>query len=325
MQVDSADAWQPPSGKVWLEIGHGSRRKYGPYQADAFGFVRFPFMPQFFQVRWNFRVWGPRGKTTLAYELKTEGYQVVMELPAPIVPAESAVPIRVETLQGRGVVHLDLVQHGQRIWSQKAKIHDGKSKFLLKLPKGLQGLCSVQVYTEFYFPGEVYDTRLLWVGGLRDKAPLLKTLRRHLVHRGDGMRILEIEKFARRKVPSAQLRPWVEHLFAIAKARFVAPELFFDSSKQRQTQLRSFQGTFRNATLFFLGGLGGVVLVGMFGWMFWGYRRDQRLIRDAAEQGVGELESRGFFIIILALLVLALIFATILYLFWAMKWTYDFL
>ncbi|MBU49185.1 MAG: hypothetical protein CL920_10850 [Deltaproteobacteria bacterium] len=300
----------------------------GPYKSDEWGFIRFPYVPQFFQVQWGVQLTSGKYVSELPLAIKTDGYQLSMELQTVLLPespsGKQTLSLSVDTLLRKGDLHVDLVQYGQRLFSRKYSIKGGKSQIDLTIPSTIKGLCSVQVYTEFFFPGEVYDARLVYIGK-PNKAKILKQLQKHLVHRGDGMRILDLDPFRQHKVRPERMEAWSRRLFAFSKARFVAPLLLHDSTKKRLRQLRVFQGKFRARTLLFLGGLGGIVILGMLGSMLWGYRRDQIAIRRAAEEDLGELESRGFFMIVLAFLIIAMIFATILYLFWAIKWTYDFI
>ena len=313
--------WETPSHRVWLELREGMSR-LGTYPAkEVQGIVRFPYVPQFFRVGFDTTVWGRSGRSQQAIEMKTEGYQMMAEPRQVLVAEEGVLFVRVDSLQTTAPLHIDLVRHGRRLWSTQRTLQDGRSEVSLKIPKGIKGLITLQVYTEFYFPGEVYDARLLYVGA-SDEQALRGALRKHLVERGDGMRLLEIESFPSPSRPQA-LEVWARAIFSFAKARFTPPSLLYDSSKDRLSSLRRYQHDFRRRTLMTLGGLGSFVLLGMFLWMFLGYRRDQaRLDEFTKEEGI-RIKGRGTAMIFLAILMVAVIFASILYLFWAIQWKYD--
>lgn len=320
-QKADTTVWETPSHRVWLELREGMSR-LGTYPAkEVQGIVRFPYVPQFFRVGFETTVWGRLGRSQQAIEMKTEGYQMLAEPRQVLVAEGGTLFVRVDSLQATAPLHIDLVQHGRRLWSTQRMLQDGRSEVSLKIPKGIKGLITVQVYTEFYFPGEVYDARLLHVGGADEQA-LRGALRKHLVERGDGMRLLEIESFPSPS-RSQDIEGWARAIFSVAKARFTPPSLLYDSSKDRLSSLRRYQHDFRRRTLMTLGGLGSFVLLGMFLWMFFGYRRDQaRLDEFTKEEGI-RIKGRGTAMIFLAILMVAVIFASILYLFWAIQWKFD--
>ena len=321
--------WRIPTSRVkvrFFESRFGRQKKgdYDEYIADKWGFIRFHYIPEFFQVSWRFEIEGKRQKLAIPVQVETEGYQIVMDLAKVLIGEKELLVGQVEGLKTRGVVHFDFVQLGRRLWSQQFPIHARRADIKIAIPKGVKGLCSVQVYTEFFFPGNAYDARLIYIGKPKKKK-IMAELRKHLIFRGDGMKLLDLEYFSKLKMTKKDLSKWARYLFASAKARFVAPILLDESSEKRRKSLRAAQKTFRDRTILSLGALSFLVILGMFGWMLWGYRRDRLLIKEAAEQGIGELETRGFFIIILSFVLFALIFSGILYVLWAMKWTYDFI
>ncbi len=313
--------WDNPSHRVWLELREGMSR-LGSFPAkEVEGIVRFPYVPQFFRVGFDATVWGRLGKFEQSVEMKTEGYQMLAEPLRVLVAEEGSLRMRVESLQATAPLHIDLVQNGRRLWATQRTLQNHRSEIDVKIPKDIKGLVTLQVYTEFYFPGEVYDARLLYIGQASEKA-LRGALRKHMMERGDGIRLLDIEAFPSSK-EAKDLEPWARAMFSLAKARFTPPSLLYDSSKDRLHSLRRYQHDFRRRTLMTLGGLGSFVLLGMFLWMFFGYRRDQARLNEFTKEDGIQIKGRGLAMIFWAILMVAVIFASILYLFWAIQWKFD--
>ncbi|MCB9640469.1 MAG: hypothetical protein H6727_16355 [Myxococcales bacterium] len=316
------ESWVAPNHRVWLEMQEGSAR-LGPFPARTVsGIIRFPYMPQFFRVSWDAVIWGRLGKAEQNVQMKTEGYQLTADPKEVLLSPQGELTVRVDSLLRTAPLHIDLVQGGRRLWSTQRELREGRSVWKVKIPKDIQGLISVQVYSEFYFPGEVYDTRLLYVGKASE-AEIRKALRKHLLRRGDGMRILDVEEFPAAPATAKGLEVWARTLFSLVKGRFTPPALLYDSSKDRLHSLRRYQHDFRRRTLMMLGGLGAFVLLGMFLWMFLGYRRDQQRMNDFAKEEDIHVKSRGIALIFVAILVVSMIFASILFLFWSIQWKYD--
>ncbi len=321
--------WHPPRApiKIYVNEHHGPNDNFTPLETlitDRWGFAKFHYIPDFFQINWRFFLKTSRKRYDIPVQLETEGYQIVLDLPKVLLKEGEPFRATVETLNTRGTVHLDIVQWGRRLWSQQFPVVARKSHINIKIPKEIKGLCTIQVYTEFFFPGTAYDARLIYIGQ-PTKQTLLKALRQHLIFRGDGMNLTPVEQFEKLTVRRGELSQWARYLFATAKARFVMPILLDESSEQRRKALRAAQRAFRNHTLLFVGALGTLVLLTVFIWLMLGYRRDYLLMQKAKEEGIGALETRGMFIMILSLILFAILFAGILYVLWAMRWTYDFI
>jgi hypothetical protein len=315
------ERWRNPIHPVVLSIKE-ERQNLDSYATDTAGVVRFSYVPQFFHLTWELSMWGRRGHLKQVIQMKTEGYQVIADPTRIFFPQGGEIAFWVESLSRTNPLHIDLVQDGQRLWSTRQPLKEGRTLVKIKPPKAIRGLVTLQIYTEFFFPGEVYDARLLYIGEPTGKT-IRESLRKHLIRRGDGLRVLEMEAFAPPPEKATELERWARVLFAFAKARFTPPSLLYDSSKARLTHLRRYQHDFRRRTIMMLGGLGGVVLLGVFLWMFAGYRRDRmRMLAHAQEEDI-QIKTRGGYLIVVALLVIGLIFASVLYLFWAIQWKYD--
>ena len=313
--------WQNPIHPVVLSVKE-ERQNLDSYATDTAGIVRFSYVPQFFHLTWELSMWGRRGHLKQVIQMKTEGYQVIADPTRIFIPQGGEIAFWVESLSRTNPLHIDLVQDGQRLWSTRQPLKEGRTLIKIKPPKAIRGLVTLQIYTEFFFPGEVYDARLLYIGEPTGKA-ITASLRKHLIQRGDGLRVLEMEEFAPAPEKATELERWARALFAFSKARFTPPSLLYDSSKARLTHLRRYQHDFRRRTIMMLGGLGGLVLLGVFLWMFAGYRRDQmRMLAHAQEEDI-QIKTRGGYLIVVALLVIGMIFASVLYLFWAIQWKYD--
>ena len=138
------------------------------------------------------------------------------------------------------------------------------------------------------------------------------------------MRILELD-FFKKQLPTSQKDKeiWARQLFAMVKARFVPPYPLYNSFKDRLRKLRSFQTKFRNQTLFGLGALGTLLVLGIFIWLAWAYRQDRIAMREAQDEDVGHIGTRGLPWLIGFAIMLILLFACVLYLFFTMQWTYS--
>lgn len=313
--------WRTPKQVLSVSIREG-QRTLGPFLTNEKGFVQIPYMPQFLQADWLLTITGPEGSQTFTQRLKPEGYQLLMELPQAVIPHGKPVPVRVESLMRKGDLHFDIIRDGQRIWSTRSALKSGKCSTQLKLPTFVKGLITLQVYSEFYHPGEVYDSRLLYIGKPTAQK-LLTAVERHLSKRGDGLRILELDTFKKSKPTPQTFQLWAQRIFARVKARFAPPLTLYNSFDDRLRKLRSFQTYFRNTTLLGLGVLGSLVVLGIFIWLAWAYRRDRRAMLESEDEDVGYIDTRGLPWLFGFALILVLLFACILYLFFTMQWTYD--
>lgn len=315
--------WGPPKQPLSVTVFHG-RTSHEKLSVSPLGYVRFPYVPQLFDTPWKFILKGPRGAFTFYGKLKPEGYQLVLDVPNVITPHGKPLFLRVDGLHGNSDLHIDITQKGQRIWSHKSQLKGGRAALNLKIPKHIKGLVSVQVYTEFYFPGEIHDERLVYIGK-PDKKAIVDALQKHLHARGDGIQALALASWQKQLPPSAKLNDWIVPAFSLSKARFVPPSLYYNSAEDRLRRLRTYQKVFRSRTIILLIGLGGCVLLTVFSLLIMGYRRDQRRMREVAEEHeeLDIVESRGLPLLVLFLVVLTVLFAIIIVLFWAMQWTYD--
>ncbi len=318
-----APDWVPAKQPLQVTVEHG-RSRHNQLTVNALGYVRFPYVPQLFDEPWKITLQGPRGTFVFVGKLKPEGYQLVLDVPKVITPHGQPLFIRVVGLHGNSDLHVDITQNGQRLWSHKAKLQGGRSAIDLRLPSFIRGLVGVQVYTEFYFPGEIHDERLVYIGN-PDRKTLLAALQEHLKTRGEALQALALSEWQKFLSPKAKLDEWVVPVFSLSKARFVPPSLFYNSAEDQLRRLRTYQKVFRSRTMILLVGLGGCVLLTVFSMLIIGYRRDQRRMREMAEEHdeLDVVESRGLPLLVTFLVVLTVLFAIIIVLFWAMQWTYD--
>jgi hypothetical protein len=303
---------------------HDGKDTLGPFTTDSFGIATIPYMPQFLSIEWNIYIDGPHGRKRLFQRLKTEGYQLLLEPKRVLIPEGQPIAIRVDSLHRKGTMHFDIVKEGRRLWSTKYPFSGGTLHATLTPPKHITGLVNIQAYTEFYNQGDVYDSRLIYIGKATPQT-LLRAVERNLSARGDGMRILQLDPFKKRLPQTTQFSKWARHLLAFAKARFTPPPVLYNSFKDKHKKLRNFQSKFRNRVLLTLSGVGGLVVFGMFGWMFWGYRRDQLAMQQAEREHeeIDRINTRGLPWLVGFAIVMLLIFGCVIYLFYAMKWTFD--
>ncbi|TNE45037.1 MAG: hypothetical protein EP343_27590 [Deltaproteobacteria bacterium] len=315
--------WVPAKQPLQVTVEHG-RSRHNQLKVNPLGYVRFPYVPQLFDEPWKITLKGPRGTFVFVGKLKPEGYQLVLDVPKVITPHGQPLFFRVDGLHGNSDLHVDITQNGQRLWSHKAKLQGGRAAINLKLPPYIRGLVGVQVYTEFYFPGEIHDERLVYIGN-PDRNTLLKALQQHLKARGEALQALALKDWQKFLSPKALRDDWVVPVFSLSKARFVPPTLYYNSAEDRLRRLRTYQKVFRSRTMILLVGLGGCVLLTVFSMLIIGYRRDQRRMREMAEEHeeLDVVESRGLPLLVTFLIVLTVLFAIIIVLFWAMQWTYD--
>jgi hypothetical protein len=315
--------WQIPNRNLRLNVTHG-RSKSDLLLTNKMGLVRFPYAPQLFDEKWAVEILNGQTSHKFTQTIKPDGYQLVLFLPQVIIPKAKTLAMRIDTLQSKGSLHIDLTQHGQRIWSYSSNIHKTRSNVNFKLPPKLEGLIGVQVYTEFYFPGEIYDTHLAYIGN-PTREQIHSALHKHLLERGDPLLLKDLRDFMKQIPADLPTSQWIKPLFAMLKARFVAPTLYYNSASDRLKNLRGFQHQFRQYTMFLLSGLGGLFLLLIFYWLWQGHRQKQRDIEQSGLEEAKQLKMRGTPMLILFFFILLAIFASIILLFWVMKWTYDFI
>ena len=315
--------WITPKNPVIIEVS--GPHKPQKIMTDKWGFAKFPFKPQFSKVAWTFDLQGTAGEARIYSHIVAEGFQLVSKLKSNIIPEGKPIELEVNSIAQDGTFHIDLIKHGERVWSTQHAFVGSKNRIKIKPPSWIKGLYSLQIYIEFYAPGRVYDNHLVYIGK-PTKRTILSETRRHLRERYNAMRIVDLEDFSDFKAKKAELPQWSHHLFSYVKARFMPPKLFYDSMKDRHTALRRYQWKVRLGVTLFLICLGAMVLFGIFVWMRRSIQRDLAIQQEAVEQGlseVGEIGTRGSFFMGLFLFLLGLFFALVIYLFYAMKWTFD--
>ena len=299
-----------------------SKRTLGPFTTDSQGFVRVPYVPNFFRVRWKVQIKGEKGSSVENADLKTEGYEVAVTLKKVVVPAGKPLSFKFDSISTKGTFHVDLLQKGRRVWSQEVNFKGGNRHVNLTPPAHLKGLCTLQVYTEFYMPGEVYDARLIYIGN-PSKVALKKALREHLVERGDGLRTLDLQAFASSLFSMKSTEAFARRVFAFSKARFFPPQRLYDSAQDKLKKLQQYRGRFRARTLVLLAVLASLVFLLSVGGMLYFYRKEAAAIR-AVEQETGEVvQSRGLPYLLLFSLLLFAFFSVAIYLLWIMKFSFD--
>ncbi|MEM1007811.1 MAG: hypothetical protein AAGJ35_02290, partial [Myxococcota bacterium] len=317
-----------PLKDAWVKIREGGRVLVEG-RPGVQAVMSFSYVPQFFQSNWSLSMGMGKQRWHRRMSVAAEGYQVLLEPHRVVVHAGERIALDLESVARKGRVFVDLVQHGRRLWSTSCTLRAGRCLLSFRPPKQLRGFVTVQAYSTFYHPGQTYDARLLYLGD----APVQQIqalLRKHLIARGEGLSVHQLEGFPlteTKRSTGTERKPLMTErlraLFALAKARFSPPFWLYDAEKDNRAVLREGQSRFRRRMLVLLGGVGGVVLLFMFFWMLSGYRADQRRIQVLAEEESLTLKSRGLPLMIVGLLVVALIFAAVLFLFGAMQWRFD--
>ena len=319
--------------QVYIQIGRD--KKLGPFRPSEGGIVRFSEVPLLFEETWTVELISPRGERyRFIRKIKPRGYQLKLFLDKVSYRPGETVRGEVRYLSERGELFTDLTKHGLRLYSFESQIEGSKARLSFKLPAEVRGIVGLQVYTEFYFPSDVYDVRPIYIGP-QNKEEFLKAVRRHLKESGERDRLLELDQLLKNLSGKSSLEELARPIFGILKYPFSPPRLAHDSFRERLRKLRLYQAQFRDQTILFLAIVSLLAIGILLSWLIYQqYQREKLLQQELREllskdgtstEGEEEpLQTPHYMAVtIIYFIILLAIIAAILYLFWSMKWTYD--